>query len=362
MRIASGASRIAILAAAFAALLLAVPAAPAAPIPASFWGVNPVTVPTDAQVERIAAGGVGSIRVPLDWSQVQPSAGAEPQWDAFDRLVEGPAHQHMQTLPVIWGSPRWVARSPRVLPVGGAQLTAWREFLRAAVARYGPGGAYWTEHAPGSADPVPYNPIRIWQIWNEPNFFYFADPVSPAAYAKLVKASRAALSSVDPRADLLLAGMFGTPAQRPPRAYSAVSFLSALYRHKGIAHSFDGVALHPYSRNADEVPAQIEDLRATMKANGDASTGLWITELSWGSAARGPFQKGLKGQGQELARAFSMLRDGRSRWRLKGIHWYSLTDDAGPAACNFCAAAGLFTAGFQPKPAWYRFTAFAGGR
>jgi hypothetical protein len=361
MRIASSASRIAILAVAFAALPFAVPAALAAPVPASFWGVNPVAVPTDAQVRRIAAGGVGSIRVPLDWSRVQPRAGTKPQWDAFDQLVEGPAREHIQTLPAIWGSPRWVARSRRTLPVGGAQLTAWRQFLHAAVARYGPGGAYWAEHAPGSADPVPYNPIHIWQIWNEPNFFYFADPVSPAAYAKLVKVSRGALSSVDPRADLLLAGMFATPAQRPPRAYSAVSFLAALYRHEGIERSFDGVALHPYTRNADEVPAQIEAVRATMKANGDASTGLWITELSWGSAARGPFQKGLKGQAQELARAFSMLRDGRSRWRLEGIHWYSLTDDPSSSACNFCASAGLFTTGFQPKPAWARFMAFANG-
>jgi hypothetical protein len=359
MRIASGASRIAIVAAAFAALLFAAPAAPAAP--ASFWGVNPVAVPTDAQVKRIAAGGVGSMRVPLDWAQVQPSAGAEPQWDAFDQLVEGPAHQHMQTLPVIWGSPRWVARSPRVLPVGGAQLAAWRELLRAAVARYGPGGTYWAEHAAGSADPVPYNPIRIWQIWNEPNFFYFADPVSPAAYGKLVVASRAAISSVDPGADLLLGGMFGTPAQKPPRAYSAVSFLDRLYQRPGITRSFDGVALHPYANSAAEMAPQIDDLRATMKANGDSATGLWITELSWGSAAQGPFQKGLKGQAQELSRAFSMFRDGRNRWRLKGIHWYSLTDDAGPSACNFCASAGLFTAGFQPKPAWARFVAFANG-
>lgn len=362
MRIASGASRIAIVAAAFAALLLAAPAAPAAPIPASFWGVNPVAVPTDAQLARTAEGGVGSIRVPLKWSVVQPTAGAEPDWEGFDLLVAGPARQHLQVLPVVWGSPRWVAPSERHLPVSGAQLKAWSGFLRAAVGRYGPGGSFWDEHAPGSPDPLPYDPIRIWQIWNEPNFFYFADPVSPPAYAKLVKASRKALSAADPGADLLLGGMFGTPAQRPPRAYEGAAFLSMLYRVKGIATSFDGVALHPYANSAAEVPAQIDALRATMKENGDASTGLWITELSWGSAARGPFQKGLKGQGQELARAFSILRDGRNRWRLKGIHWYSLTDDPNPDACNFCASAGLFTASFRPKPAWNRFTAFARGR
>lgn len=359
MRIGRGVSWIAVATALLAAALLAGPAGAAAREPASFWGVNPVAVPTDAQLQRIAAGGVGSIRVPLNWSRVQPAAGTGPDWASFDQLVAGPARQHLQVLPVLWGSPHWVAPTERHLPVSGAQLKAWSGFLRAAAGRYGPGGSFWAEHAPGSADPLPYDPIRIWQIWNEPNFFYFADPVSPPAYAKLVKASRKALSAVDPGADLLLGGMFGTPAQRPPRAYEGAAFLSLLYRVKGIAASFDGVALHPYANRAAEVPAQIDALRATMKENGDAATGLWITELSWGSAARGPFQKGLRGQGEELARAFSMLRDGRGRWRLKGVHWYSLTDDPSPDACNFCANAGLFTASFRPKPAWNKFTTFA---
>jgi len=343
------------------AVLCAAPAPAPARIPASFWGVNPVAVPTDTQVERIAAGGVGSIRVPLDWSSLQPTAGVGPQWASFDQLVEGPARQRLQALPVIWGSPSWVASRQLDLPIEPGQLKAWKPFLRAAVARYGPGGTFWAEHADGSSDPVPYKPIRIWQIWNEPNTFYFTNPVSPAAYAKLVLASRAAISSVDPRARLILGGMFATPSQKPPRAYSAASFLDKLYQRKKMKRSFDGVALHPYARSADDMRPKIDSLRATMKANGDNRTGLWITELGWGSAAHGPFQKGVKGQARELSRAFSILRAGRIRWRLKEVDWYSLTDDADPAADIFRGNAGLFNAQFQPKPAWARFTAFAGG-
>lgn len=327
------------------------------PVPPSFWGVNPVAVPTDSQIRQIAAGGVGSIRVPLSWSAIQPAAGGEPDWASFDELVEAPVRHRVQVLPVIWGSPSWVSGKPQDLPLGN--LAAWKQFLRAAAERYGPGGSFWAEHSPASADPLPYKPIRLWQIWNEQNFFYFADPVSPAAYAKLLTSSHAAISAVDPGAELMLGGMFATPAQRPPRAYTAASFLDQLYRRKGIKASFDAVALHPYAGDASTLADAIQTVRETMQAHGDAKTGLRITEIGWGSAPRGPFQKGPKGQAAELGRAFSILLANRQRWRLQGVDWWSLTDDPSPDACNFCAHTGLFTAGFQPKPAWARFTAFA---
>lgn len=327
------------------------------PIPATFWGVNPVAVPTDSQIQRIAAGGVGSIRIPLNWSTIQPTAGVEPDWASFDPLVEAPLRHHLQVLPVIWGSPSWVARRPLDLPV--ADLAAWDLFLRKAVMRYGPEGSFWAEHSAVSPDPLPYEPIRLWQIWNEPNFFYFANPVSPAAYAKLVVSSHTAISAVDPRARLILGGMFATPAERPPRAYSAVSFLDQLYGHKGVKSSFDGVAFHPYARDAASLAQAVEAVRRTMTAHGDGRTGLWITEIGWGSASQGPFQKGYKGQARELARAFSLFLAKRHRWRLNEVDWWSLTDDPSPAACNFCGHTGLFTAGFRPKPAWARFAALA---
>jgi hypothetical protein len=333
------------------------PASVRAAVPATFWGVNPVSVPTDAQIQRISAGGVGSIRVPLNWSTVQPAAGAEPDWTSFDELVKAPAKYHLRVLPVIWGSPTWVARRPADLPI--ANLRLWNQFLRKVVLRYGPNGSFWTEHSAVSPEPLPYDPIRIWQIWNEPNFFYFSRPVDPAAFAKLIVSSHAAISAVDPGAQLVLGGMFATPAYSPPKALSAELFLDRLYGQKGVKASFDGVALHPYAHDASALGPDIEAVRATMKAHGDARTGLWITEIGWGSAPQGPFQKGLKGQARELGRAFSLFSSQRRRWRLEGVDWWSLTDDPSPAACNFCGDTGLFTSGFQPKPAWARFTALA---
>ena len=80
---------------------------------------------------------------------------------------------------------------------------AWQNFLKAAVARYGPGGTYW---APGgnydqdygtSAAPLP---IKSWQIWNEPNLKKFFGPGSTSQqtakkYARLLAISHDAIKS-----------------------------------------------------------------------------------------------------------------------------------------------------------------------
>jgi len=91
---------------------------------------------------------------------------------------------------------------------------------------------------------------------------------------------------------------------------------------------------------------------------------LLITEMGWGSqggAEASQFEKGRRGQAVELRRAFRVLLKNRRRWGLQGAFWFAATDARGPDICNFCDSAGLFTAGFEPKPAWRAFTRIAGG-
>ena len=229
-------------------------------------------------------------------------------------------------------------------------------FVKTLVNRYGPKGSFW-----GANPSVPRNPIRNWQIWIEENFFYFAAKPSPAKYGKLVKISHRALAGADRGAKLILGGMFALPAERPPKAYSAASFLSLMYKNTpGVKASFDGVALHPYSRSFIYLKPTIDQVRSVMKAHGDGGTGLWITEVGWGSQNGGSsFEKGRKGQARQLKGAFNVFRNNRNRWHLKRVFWFSLDDLAG--SCNFCDSTGLFGAGFKPKPAWYAYTKFSGG-
>ena len=52
-------------------------------------------------------------------------------------------------------------------------------------------------------------PIKTWEIWNEANYFYFAYPVSPFEYAKLLKLSTPVIKRTEPGAKVILTGLFG---------------------------------------------------------------------------------------------------------------------------------------------------------
>ncbi len=330
--------------------------AASARVPKTFWGVVPQVLPSDGHFARIKRGGVDSVRVTVGWPNIEPTKGSF-NWSGFDTAVARAARHRLELFPAIYGSPSWVAPTSTVLPVGSAkQRRAWASFLKAAVRRYGPSGTFWAAN-PG----IPRRPIHNWQVWNEENYFYFTKRPSPTKYAKLVKISHRAIRSADHHAQVILGGMFALPAQRPPKAYAARAFLDLMYkRSPGIKKSFDGVALHPYSRSYIYLKATINQVHNVMKRHGDGRTGLWITEVGWGSGHDNSFEKGRKGQARQLKGAFRVFRRYRNSWHLKRVYWFSLDDLAG--TCNFCDSTGLFGAGFKPKPAWHAYVRFAGGR
>lgn len=323
-----------------------------------FWGVDPVRQPTARQLDRLSRGRVDTIRYPLYWSHVEPERGVA-NWTEFDQVVARAARRNIDVLPFFYSTPSWVAGDIRTLPVRTErQRRGWAKFLKRAANRYGPGGSFW-EARPD----LRRLPITTWQIWNEQNYFYFAKPVSPRRYAALVKLSSRALKAVNPRATVLLGGMFGWPAANPPKALTAVNFLRKMYAVRGVRGRFDAVALHPYAPAARYVKPQVVGLREVMRNFRDGRKGLWITEMTWASTRPGtPFGKGRRGQARELGRAFAVLRRNRSNWRLKRVFWFSVTDDHGPDACAFCGGSGLFTSKFRAKPSWHRYVDFSGGR
>src|SRR5260221_10562427 len=289
-------------------------------------------------------------------------------WESFDPVVAVAARHGLQVLPFVYSTPRWVARKYTTLPIDNVRArNAWTAFLQAAVKRYGPGGEFWAQHAPGvvkyePAIPTPL-PIRSWQIWNEANFFYFAYPASPQRYAKLLQISSPAIKGVDPGAKVILTGLFGNPTAQGARGMPAAKFLEILYRTPGIKSSFDGIALHPYAVDSETLEELVEALHEVTVENHDRVP-LYITEMGWGSQNdfnQVAFEQGIQGQVKELRAAYGYLLENRNRLDLKQVYWFSWKDLAG--TCNFCDSVGLFRAGkrFHPKPAWHAFVALTGG-
>jgi polysaccharide biosynthesis protein PslG len=342
--------------AALLALALA-PASARAYLPHGFIGISPQSPASASDFELMRESGVDSVRLPLYWSDIQTQSPnlAAADWSSFDREVQLAAEAGISIFPFVWGTPRWAAPKPIDLPVHSAwQRAGWTRFLREAVHRYGPDGTFWRQNPE-----LPFEPIRMWEIWNEENIVTFASPPSPDDFASLVRISGRVLHGADPGARVILGGFFGRPLQVPPNVTSG-DFLSRLYRARHVKPYFDGVALHPYVANALAMGAQIVNLRRIMRVHHDASTPIYVTELGWGSR-NGPtrWERGLYGQANQLSEAFAMLSAHRVGWRIAGAWWFTWTDEGGN--CLFCRSAGLLTARREAKPSWYRFNAWTGG-
>jgi hypothetical protein len=309
-------------------------------------------------LSRLDHGGVGTLRRLFYWPSLEPRRG-KFAWATMDSVVGNLASRGIELLPVVYGSPRYVAKRPNVPPVGSAKRRKlFRQFLAAAVKRYGHHGTYWTNptlyrrHHPGKRA----RPVRAWQIWNEPNLAkFFAPRPSVPQYASLVRSAHAAIHGADRRATVVLAGMSGRghPSDR--------KFLNRLYRVHRIKTAFDAVAVNPYAPQVHQVAAKIKRIRGVMRRHGDGHTDLWITELGWGSHPPDRFglNKGLKGQKRMLQRSFRLIIHHRRAWQVKRLVWFDFRDPpASHGGCSFCNSAGLLRHSGRPKPAWRAFKSF----
>jgi hypothetical protein len=337
--------------------------------PKGFFGIVPQTELTDREVEYMKAGGIETIRWPLVWGAIQPTRKGGYDWGSFDPIVSIAARHGMKVLPFVYSTPRWLAGKPTTEPINNAlQRREWQKFLEAAVKRYGPGGEFWAAHAPGVVQYEPAIatplPIRTWQVWNEANFFYFAYPASPQNYARLLKQSTPVIKRVDPKAQVILSGLFGEPTAHGPKGMPAREFLEYVYSVPGIKSYFDGVALHPYAVDDETLEELVEGFHEVMLENHDRVP-LYITEMGWGSQndfKTDAFEQGPRGQVEQMQGAYSFLLQNRTRLDLKQVYWFSWKDLA--ESCSFCDSVGFFHAGrnFRPKPSWRAFVAITRGK
>lgn len=338
-------------------LLAAVPQAAPGYLPPGFVGISPQSPGTAKDYRLMREADIRSVRLPLFWGAVEPEnpAFSERQWAPFDREVKLAAEAGLEIFPVVLGTPPWVSPLKTDLPIRTAhQRRAWASFLRAIVHRYGPNGVFWK-----GEEELPYEPIHLWEIWNEENIVTYAPHPEPRRFATLIRIAGRVIHHQAPGSKVIIGGLFGRPLQVPPNMASG-DFLSRFYRTGNIKKYFDGVGLHPYVADAVAMGAQLHNLRRIMRRHHDGTTPLYVTELGWGSAD-GPsrWQRGLFGQAFQLSKAFAMLSANRIRWGVGGVWWFTWSDEGGN--CIFCGSAGLLTRNREAKPSWYRFNEWTGG-
>ena len=152
-----------------------------------------------AEVAQFRALGATEVRVMLQWSTIAPSArstrqprftatnpGAYPaaNWNQWDQAIRAVTAAGMKVdLDVMGGPPRW-AQGPGVPSSYNNGRFGWRvnakdygQFVKAVATRYD--GKYKPK---GSSSALPQ--VKIWSLWNEPNFGEQLGPQNIGATAK----------------------------------------------------------------------------------------------------------------------------------------------------------------------------------
>ena len=336
-----------------AALLLiaaALPASAAAKVPDGFFGIFAES-PAKGEFKAMGKAGFRSYRVPVNWGAIQKTKNGGYDWTQSDYGVYYAAKHHMRPVPVVFGTPRFIHKSTSkglYPPTSKSDLSEWRDFARALAARYSRNGDYFD-----AVPEIDHLPATTWIAWNEENSkSNWLPKPDPRAYGKLVASFDNGISEVDPKAKIVLGGMYGFP--RDPKSMKAVKYLKKLYKVKGSEKHFDAINSHPYGSGVSDVKQQINGLRSVARKAGDRNVGLLVGELGW--ASKGPSRSesvvGKQGQAKRLRDGLNLLVKKRNSWNVLGAFVYTWRDfSAGQLACNWCPWAGLVTKKSKPKPA-----------
>ena len=356
-----------IAATASAALLAA--SAQAATVSPSFFGVmanGPLDGPGVDLVKEGAvmrANGVGTIRLPVQWPQLQPYAsfeqipegarghftnvgGVPTDFSVTDAQIGAAARNKLDVTALVLRAPAWAALNPNETFSPPRDPVSYGRFLRALIGRYGPNGSFW------AANPsVTKRPLRNFQIWNEPSLpRYFPVKSWAPAYAKLLRASYTAVKAADRGATVITAGL----PNFSWRDYATL-FKGGV---KGRGY-FDAVAVHPFTGTADGSVKILSLVRAVLDANGARSAPLWVTEISWPSG-RGKADANQNwltteaGEALKVDQVYRAYAKSAKRLKLARAYWYNwVSSDLGNQ--DSFEYAGLRRVGqdgsFEDKPA-----------
>ena len=185
--------------------------------------------PTDInkQLDQLQALGVQNVRVFVPWAFVEPVKDSY-DWSIMNTIMQAAAARNMGVLAEINSTPAWTAPAGTLPGAGQPEIAQFSQFVRDFATKYG-------------------QTVSAYEIWNEPNYVAFHQPISPEAYTELLKAAYPELKQIDPTATVVAAGLgavqsFGNFTLNP------VEYVQRMYQ-AGAAKFFDALAFHPYQES-----------------------------------------------------------------------------------------------------------------
>jgi len=377
-------------------LLTTAPIASAVPSRADFFGLSSFSqISSESEAADIRTLGINNVRANITWGEREELAcdGRVTQrgWTATDERIRRAAQAGITLVVDLVG----LRQSP---DCGGNQFplqeasdyrnyTAVGGFAWQVVQRYGYNGEYWLSN-PG----VPYRPVKVWEVWNEPNRAINnpgGTTIRPQAYAKFlidvartIRDAQRAQSGEAGGTTVLMGGLgssiqtgeFMPATEFLNRAYAATERYTSAQLHA----AYDGLSAHPYHfringatfdervRNAATTIAEdIRFLRRALRDVGDQTKTLWLTEIGWPvfSTTETPAVTITQSEQAEFLRsvfrwlynnADAVETNAPEGLRLKYVAWFVYRDRAASCTRWECweSVSGLKRSDGSARPAW----------
>lgn len=286
-------------------------------------------------LKRLNTDGYRAVRAEVGWPNVEPTAPVDGvhtyRWSTVDAVVGSLASHGLALQPVLLYAPSWATGIPGHTRTGPRDPHDYAAFCTAFAQRYGISGSFWRDH-----QELAPQPVRGYEIWNEPNSARYWAPQSdaPARYAALYAAASTALHQQDASAHVVVGGLVNLW----PKEF-LTKMLAAQPR---LVDLVDGVGFHPYAASARASLAAVADIRTELNRMGANSIPIDVTEAGFSAAAMSAAARG---------RHYARLLRGLARTKLGVTSFFpfaavSPEDDAGDWERWF----GLYSDAGVPKP------------
>ncbi len=224
------------------------------------WGINHVYA--DPVAQRLARdSGARWNRWEFRWAEIELSRG-QSRYQPYDRMVDASTASGLAVQGILISTPDWAKDPQTQLPQGlylpwNDSGNLWGRFVRETVSRY-------------------RGRVHYWEAWNEPDLREVFWRGSIGDYYQLLRVTYLSVKSVDPSAQVLLAGLAYWPDP---------GFLPELLRMMradpiGPANNyfFDILPWHTYSRPSDSLDRVVQS-RAQLAATVGQKP-IWINETN----------------------------------------------------------------------------------
>ena len=275
------------------------------------------------ELERAATAareaGVKWSREEFEWAKIEPEKGRY-EWAAYDNLLATAKRNGISIYAIV---AYW---APWTKPYTDEGIDDYVRFLRQLVRRY-------------------KKDIHQWEIWNEPNIFFWQGP--RAMYATLLKRAYAAVKEEDPTAQVLGLSTAGID----------FNFIGQTLAREA---PFDILTIHPY-RQVLEDRFFINELKVVsdlVRREDGARRPVWLTEMGWSTVTPHNTMKQdfapntERDQARYIARTYlcSIVSGVEPR-----TFWYNFRNN-GEEQMYFEHEMGILRRNFEPKPAYYAFS------